>query len=132
MARVNADEIEFGDDYVYRLHGEPFSGIGFEVDQTGRLISEIEFKDGMKSGNSREWSDEGNLVFEHGYLNNTRHGLQREWSESGTLISEEQFEHGICIQRTIWSEDGTVCGKFELDENDPQFKLLESIRSAVD
>lgn len=131
MQRVNADEIEFGDDYVYRLQSHPFTGVGFEMSEDGRLVSEIEFRDGMKNGMSREWSCDGKLVFEHCYVNNTRHGPQREWSDSGALVSEEDFEHGICTRRKTWNDDGTPAGEYELDESDQQFKLLESIRAAV-
>jgi len=130
MKRVNADDIELGDDYVYRLDSQPFTGVGFEVGEDGRLIGEIEFRDGMKNGISREWSSNNNLVLEHMYVNNTRHGPQREWSDSGTLVCEEEFEHGICTRRKSWSDDGTPAGDYELVETDPQFRLLESIRTA--
>lgn len=129
MIRVNADEIELGDDYVYRLEGKPFTGIGFELNNADQLLSEIEFENGMKNGFSREWSRDGALVFEHEYKNNTRHGRQAEW-EDGELQTEEEFEHGICVRRKTWSE-GKIVNEFVIDEVDPQFKLLESLRVAV-
>ncbi len=131
MQRVNADDIEFGNDYVYRFMGHPFTGIGFEIGEDERLVSEIEFQNGMKNGMSREWLHNRKLVFEHHYLNNTRHGLQREWSDSGTLVTEEEFEHGICTRRKTWNDDGGLTGEYELHESDQQFKLLKSIRAAI-
>ena len=129
MKRVNADEIELGDDYVYRMDDVPFTGVGFELDNSGRLVSEIEFENGVKSGFSREWDGNGCLVFEHEYKNNTRHGRQSEW-EDGELQTEEEFEHGICVRRKTWA-DGKLVNEFVMDNSDPQFKLLQSLRSAV-
>jgi antitoxin component YwqK of YwqJK toxin-antitoxin module len=129
MRRINADDIELGNDYVYRLDGKPFTGIGFELNDDGQLLSEIEFENGLKNGFSREWAIDGTLVSEHEYRNNTRHGHQVEWAD-GKLHIEEVFEYGICVNRKEW-DHGKLVKEFVIDQSDPQFMLLAALRLAI-
>ena len=131
MLRVNTDEIEFDDDYVYRFKGEPFNGIGYELNESGTLLSEIAFQDGMKHGFSREWSRAGKIVIEHSYYKNIPHGSFRKWSETGVLLLEEDFEYGFCLRRRTWNDDGTLAEEILLENGGDQFKVLESIRATM-
>ena len=131
MQRVNVDNIDFGNDYVYRFEGEPFTGIGFELDEAGRLIGEMEFREDMTAGYSREWNSDGTLIAENSLMNNTKHGPQREWSEAGLLVTEEEFQYGFCVRRRRWDDNGKLTVDYEIDPRSPQHELLESTRAAT-
>jgi hypothetical protein len=128
--RIDANEIDFGDDYIYRLNGTPFSGIAFELDDRGNLLSELSFQDGSQTGSTKEWAANGTLVYDCCYLNGTKHGLQRRWSD-GKLVSEEVFEYGICVSRKCWDENGNLTEDFNLEQTDPNYSLLNAIRSVI-
>jgi antitoxin component YwqK of YwqJK toxin-antitoxin module len=130
MLRVNADMVEFGDDYVYRLNNLPFTGIAEERDEQGQLISELEFKDGMQHGITREWID-GVLRLEHSFRLGAKDGLQREWAADGSLESVEEYELGIRRARSISSSDGELEETFRLGEQDSQYQTLEALRRAI-
>lgn len=130
MTRVNTDEIEFTNDYTYQWKGRPFSGIGFELGDDGRVISEIEFNNGMQNGTARSYYSTGGVRREAQYENNTLHGFVRDWNEDGVLQSEEEYERGVCVRRKARDLGGELSLCYELSENDPQFEILVLLRNA--
>ena len=42
------------------LCGEPYSGIAFQTDSTGKKTAELNYKDGKKHGLHTEWDESGN------------------------------------------------------------------------
>lgn len=130
MNRVNISEIEFTDEYAYRWHDSPFSGLGVETTDDGTLLSEIEIRDGMQHGTTKEFYPSGHVKREANYENNTLNGFVREWDENGLPLLEEEYERGICLRRKAKNAAGKLAPVFELDENDPRFDLLKLIRAA--
>jgi antitoxin component YwqK of YwqJK toxin-antitoxin module len=128
MSRVNTDDIEFTDDYRYMWNGLPFSGIGFDAGEDGTLLSEMEFREGILDGMARDFYPSGCVKSESQYRNNTLDGTVREWSQEGILQRVETYERGICIRRQVRDESGQLTLNYELDENDPQFELLQMLR----
>jgi antitoxin component YwqK of YwqJK toxin-antitoxin module len=131
MIRVDHDDLEPTEDYLsFKYQDKQFTGIGYECDDNGNLISEVCYKDGLKDGVTKEWFVNGKVSLEKSYRYNTLHGSCRRWYESGGLESEEIYEVGICVRKTVWSEDGTEIERFEIDENSPQFDTLQKLRQS--
>jgi antitoxin component YwqK of YwqJK toxin-antitoxin module len=130
MTRVNTDVIEFTDDYVYLLNGQPFTGIGFETNDNGVVISEMEFQNGMKHGTTRGFYPTGRVKREVHYQHNTLDGFVRDWSEDGLMEREEEYEKGICVRRKALDSSGQVALSYELSESDPQHMTLQLLRNA--
>jgi hypothetical protein len=132
MIRVDHDELDPTEDYLsFTYKDKPFTGIGYECDENGNLISEICYKEGQKDGVTKERFVNGKISLEENYRHNTLHGRCRKWYEIGVLESEEIYELGICIRRRVWSEDGTEIENYIIDENSPQFFTLKKLRQST-
>ena len=130
MIRVNTDLIEFTDDYVYLLDGQPFTGIGYEANDDGEIISEMEFQDGMQHGVTKGYHLAGQVKREAHYKYNTLDGFVRDWDDAGLLEREEEYEMGVCIRRKTRDSSGYLQISYELSESDPLFNTLQLIRAA--
>lgn len=130
MNRVNTDLIEFTDDYVYLFNGQPFTGIGYETNDQGLVISEMEFQSGMQHGTTRGFYPSGQVKREAQYQHNTLDGFVRDWSENGVLEREEEYEKGVCVRRKVVDSSGQLVLSYELSENDPQYETLQLLRKA--
>jgi antitoxin component YwqK of YwqJK toxin-antitoxin module len=128
---VDFEVLEPSDDYLTMLYeGRPFSGLAYEKNPAGSLVSECTFKDGQKFGISREYASTGVLVEEKTYEHDALHGPSHEWYENGVLKSEGEFEFGICLWEKMFGEDGLLIREFTLAETAPQFKTLQKLRLA--
>lgn len=59
----------------------------------GRKIEATEYRDGKKSGLSRQWSaNSGNLVYEGTYRDGKPVGTHEKWYDDGKKLSESVFE----------------------------------------
>lgn len=130
MLRVNTDLIEFTEDYVYLLDGKPFTGVGYETNDDGAIISEMEFQNGMQHGTTRGFYPTGQIKREAQYQHNTLDGLVRDWDETGVLEREDEYERGVCVRRKSRDSSGQLSVCYQLDENDPQFTTLQLLRNA--
>ena len=130
MIRVNVDLIEFTDDYVYLLNGQPFTGVGYETNDNGVVISEMEFQNGMQHGTTRGFYPTGRVKREAQYQANTLDGFVRDWDEDGVLEREEEYEKGVCIRRKAIDASGQLALSYELSEKDPQYRTLQLLRNA--
>jgi antitoxin component YwqK of YwqJK toxin-antitoxin module len=129
LTRVKFDDLEMSYGYALMFHGRPFTGIAFALDQSGRLIEEAECVDGMMDGVVREWSAEGVLVMEENLAFNILHGSKRRWFQNGNLKSTGEYELGICIRETEFSETGETVRHYALTKSDWHFKILKRYRS---
>ena len=98
MLRIDADHINFNPDYSYTFNGIPFTGIAYELDSDGVLISEMEFANGTRNGSWKSFYASGQLESATEYNNNTIHGFDREWDVHGQLTVEAEYEYGICTR----------------------------------
>lgn len=130
MTRVNVDAIEFADDYTYNLNGTLFTGIGYEADESGVLMSEMEFKNGIQHGVTRLYFSNGLLKKESYYEYNTLSGITREWDTEGKLEREEEYERGICIRRSAVDSRGKMSQYYELTPHDEGYEILQLMRKA--
>ena len=127
--RVPIDELEFTSDHIYTYKGSPFTGVGTEIDDTGRLVSEIPIEKGREHGIARSHFTSGALQYEATYCHGNMHGFARTWFEDGQLQEETRFEFGIGMERTVWSEAGEVIERF-VREPDDGLALLARQRRA--
>lgn len=128
IIRINFDELDFTDDLINTWNGKPFTGIAFEYNGQGKLISEVSFVDGIEHGIARDWYPSGQLKKETYLMWGGLHGVSREWFENGRLKSEAYGEYAILIKRKIWDEDGNLILDKHISENDPLYKILQSRR----
>jgi hypothetical protein len=128
--RVNFDDLEPSEDYLLMLFdGKPFTGTAHEEEKY--LISETEFRDGQKSGVSRQWSEQGALIREQAYLLGALHGEAKEWLPNGQIKQQGLYELGICLKEVEHDRNGCIIRSFELDPNSPQFRTLEKLRTSL-
>jgi hypothetical protein len=126
--RANFDDLEPSEDYLLTLlDGNPFTGIAYEGEAL--LVSETEFRDGQKSGRSRQWSDQGILIREEVYFRGSLHGEAKEWFPNGQIRQQGQYELGICLSRVEYDTEGSVIRAFALHSNSPQFRTLQKLRT---
>ena len=129
MKRINVEQIDFSDDYSYTHNGVRFSGVGYELDASGRLICEITFVNGVQVGPRREWYPSGRKKAEDNiHRGGGLHGLSFEWYESGQLKQKTIAEFGIVLERDEWDEAGNLLESIRLSESDPNYRLLEKER----
>ena len=127
--RVYDHELDFLDDLTCIFQGIPFTGISCEYWPSGRLRSEIFFKDGVQHGKAVEWYESGQKKSESEYRNNDVHGICREWYENSMLKQEDLYEFGIEIYHRTWSEEGTLLESREIKGNSSNFNLLKKWRA---
>ena len=94
--------------YEFSWQGELFNGTALELGpQSGAILSETEYKDGIQCGFCREWYKyPDQLKTEEHYFYNTRDGMQREWYPNGQLKEEMEIELGTILRHTEWDENG--------------------------
>jgi len=130
MFRVDYEELNPSFDFLLMEYaGKPFSGIAFENNEDGLLISEDSFIEGQKSGVSRKWSDSGNLICEEWLALNSLHGPSFEWYENGLIKIDSLYELGVCLVEKKLDQHGKVVKHYRIDEDGPQFSILKKLRS---
>ena len=72
---------------------------------------------------------QGVLVMEENLAFNILHGSKKRWFQSGNLKSAGEYELGICIRETEFSETGETVREYALTESDCHFEILRRYRS---
>lgn len=122
--RVRFDDLVVSDDQSLAWQGRPFTGVAYESDGTGRLISEVTYVDGLQNGVGREWYESGKLRSESQFMHGSKHGLSKNWYEDGRLASEAEYQYSIKTQERTWDRGGTPIGDWSLPQDDPQRELI--------
>jgi hypothetical protein len=129
MKRENEESL----DYVGNrklLDGEPFTGVGYYLDEEGRLESESSYQDGIEVGLGRAWFETGQLLHEHPMFRGVFHGKVREWQRNGRLALEADYEFGHDVHHKRWDEDGNLIEEYYIDKSSRGYKDLEEYREA--
>ena len=129
MLRVSHHHLEHRSDDLVYYEGEPFTGVGYDLADAGWLYSEIEYRDGIQWGRSRDWYAPGELAAESHFAWGWLHGPSREWHRNGQLATEELYEMGSCLKRKRWDQTGRLIEDYELKASEPEFRLLEQKRA---
>ncbi len=104
-----------GGKLVYRPTGRLFTGLLRESGQEGRLLAEVNFRDGVRHGFAREWHGNGELSLEGEWENGVPKGVISEWSEDGLIRRETMYR------------DGKIAGKKE----GPSKKAAQQVKRIV-
>lgn len=97
MNRVPTADLFFAEDGLTYRGREPFTGVGVELRDDGSLASEVEYRDGLRSGAARGWYPNGQLAEEVHNRLGVAHGSWREYEKDGALALEQELEHGILL-----------------------------------
>jgi antitoxin component YwqK of YwqJK toxin-antitoxin module len=128
--KIDAERLEISDDQAYFLDGAPFNGVAVHYREDGSTESEVEFRDGIQNGVSRDWDAKGQLIFEGVLRSGAYHGTCRTWTSAGRLVQEDTYEHGIRTSRKKWSAEGELTEEAELEPGNPNYELLQTARRA--
>lgn len=91
------------------LDGKPFTGVGLEHYPNRQIARRVAFKNGLKEGETRSYSDMGKLMSIGRFHAGLRNGLQETWFIEGPKQQEERYVNGVLdgIQ-TKWHLNGHV------------------------
>ena len=129
------DLVQRNDTYFLKFSNEPFAGkttgqwqgliksgkwegkVNIYYDE-GTLLSEIEYKNGIKHGEHRAWCMNGNPQWQVQYVDGRKHGLQTSFWCNGSLSSEMHFTAGKISSKEIngYHENGQSRLKFNLKD----------------
>ena len=129
ILRVLGDDLDFDGNQFAFWEGKPFTGVAYDLMPDGQVWSEIEYIDGKEEGIARTWYPSRQVKHDITYRHGGRHGPEREWFENGNLKRETIFEHTITVKERVWDEQGNLIRDFELDEEDPNYSILELYRA---
>lgn len=122
--RVLYDDLLVVDDQTMNWHDQPFTGVAYETDASGRVVSEAEFVDGLQSGITREWGQSGQLQSQIRYFRGARHGTAERWHGNGQLAARAEYRHSIKVSEQEWAADGSLVMEWNMPQDDPQRALL--------
>jgi antitoxin component YwqK of YwqJK toxin-antitoxin module len=125
--RIAEDLIEWDGD-IRLYNGQPFTGVGFSLNQNGQLELERHYKDGFEEGLCREWYSNGQLELEYFAIRGLANGRLTKWHKHGQVKSIDLCEHGIVTKYEEWDESGTSIKKGELDKKSVLYSELERRR----
>lgn len=112
---------------LYTYHGVPFTGVAFTI-EWGVLTSEVEYRDGLRSGLLRDWHRDGGLAAEGTFLADTIQGTYREWHRNGQLALEQVGEYGILLSEKRWDESGRLVKEYAIEEGGGDWQSLQQRR----
>jgi antitoxin component YwqK of YwqJK toxin-antitoxin module len=128
LRRVREEELDYpGDDGLYYLDGEPFTGLAVTYDGP-RLRSEVEYRDGVGWGTIRTWHASGAPASEKQCVAGVFHGLCMERDERGQFTLYAVYELGICVWQRRWAA-GQLVEDRQVAETDGDYRTLQMLRT---
>src|SRR5687767_10990504 len=97
MDRVNEEYLDYVNNRML-LDGAPFTGVGYFLDEDGRLEAETTYRDGIQLGPRRAWYESGKLQHDYNMFRGVFHGKKRDWYENGQLAEEADYELGFKLR----------------------------------
>ncbi|HTV21908.1 MAG TPA: hypothetical protein VMG12_24630 [Polyangiaceae bacterium] len=127
---VDADRLGETDDAYAdtTLDGQLFSGVAYERDAEGHLISLCGYVDGKMHGAFRVWTPSGTIVSEYYYVGGGLHGPYREWDASGRLRLDAYYEYSHSTRRKTFAADGSVLEDEPIDPESPNAARIARAR----
>jgi len=123
--RIPFDDLIVGDGGVMTWREGPFTGVAYETGDSGRVMSEVAFVDGLQHGIAREWFESGRLRAESEFAHGSRHGRSRSWHENGQLAADAQYQYSVKTEEKLWSDGGAVVADWCMPEEDEQRGLID-------
>lgn len=109
--RIDADEIELGDDYIWRWNDEPFTGTTEQRTVDGAVLHENEYRNGVQDGLARTYWPDGTVRAEFWY----DYGIQireRHWDQSARLRKDTVTDSRGLVKQFSYAEDGSVTDSY--------------------
>jgi antitoxin component YwqK of YwqJK toxin-antitoxin module len=129
LVRITEREISLGvEDDLWYHDGTPFSGLVYDTDESGSVISEQEFKNGAYDGTGRGWYPNGQLWTERRFKGGLLFSVSRVWHINGQLAEEDFYEFGIRLHGKKWDEKGALKEEFIIDQGSPEYETLTFYR----
>lgn len=132
MRRVPLKSLDYDERTGHSVvEGEPFTGVA-EVIKNGVVTCEVEYREGLRWGATREWYLTGQPMVESSLWRDALHGRAREWHRNGQLAEDGEYAYGIALWAKAWDENGTLIKDFALPPGDPGFERIEEHRRRYD
>ena len=107
LPRVDFDEIEFNDDDLAFLNGEPFTGIVVAVHPNGAR-AENGYRNGVIEGLQRKWYPSGQLEKEGIVVCGQGTSTVTEWYENGQMKRRAYCRFGFPVRVQEWTQHGQL------------------------
>lgn len=85
------------------INGKPLHGAYIVCNIDGILLTQGEFKHGLKSGKWKTWYTSGELKKVENWKEGLKNDTQRYYAENGNLVKEEKYKKGDKIVKTGFS-----------------------------
>ena len=122
MLKVHEECLEYGDDSLEYCAGVAFTGVAVNVVDGG--ITEHEYKDGLKDGESRAWYPSGVLRQRYKCRNGGHHGFYEEFYPDGGLKASGFYEYGIKVSMLEFDLTGRVSSQFVIGPGGQDWEML--------
>ncbi|MDY6993954.1 MAG: hypothetical protein SVR94_15305, partial [Pseudomonadota bacterium] len=74
MEYINGSELQFDNDQIAIINGDPFTGLAFYYRDDGTIESEVDYVQGIQEGVIRDFDELGNVISESEVKNGAYHG----------------------------------------------------------
>ena len=100
--RIEFEPAEDGRTFVPRTETEYVDGLkdGKKTSfswEAGRVLGEVYFRKGVKSGPTKAWARNGQLTLQENYLDGRKHGESIFWHDNGNPLFTAQYDHGVQV-----------------------------------
>lgn len=101
-------------------------GLVKSYSKDGKLLSEINYKDGVRDGIGKSYYKNGNIQLYIPYVMGKRHGVVKRYYESGKIYKETEFsdDRETGTQKT-YKENGKLRSEARLEDGEPCIGLKE-------
>jgi len=76
--------------------------------ESGALMSEMHYKDGVQEGKTKEYYESGRVKADLNYKNDNLDGVNKRYYESGTVMEEELWKDGQAQYKKVFSPEGNI------------------------
>ena len=111
----SSKELAFPDSTAYfKKNMTPFSGIAVDSSENGGyIISRKQYLNGHKHGPHKYYCCNNLLVEEINYKNGLRHGESKMWDTDGQLRARKTFSTGILKESFFWDANGKKTNEYD-------------------
>lgn len=80
------------------VNGKPLYGTYTVCNTHGVLLTQGEFKHGLKNGKWKFWYTSGELKVVENWKNGLQHDIQKYYSENGIIVKEIKYKNGVEVE----------------------------------
>ena len=105
--------------------GKPFTGLVYELYNSGILAHYCFYKEGFSHGEYVKFYKSGNIKSRQYMKYGVITGEEEIWFENGMLKSVAEYEFGVCLNLKEWNEKGVLI-KEKLEPTEKDLKMINS------